>query len=556
MTRLKLGSSGFARLHRIARTIVALALCFTVFALEAFGQEGPRVDPLATPIWAIRAALADAQQLPADLATRSRYVWLRGGSRDELARLAFVVNASLSRVNIGVLPGNSAGAVPFAGGKLVRLDLGVLATDLDDFANLVTTWDRLAETERDFTASITETRIVTVKPFRHANGKTYTRKRQTITVRGPAAHVATEWVALAAALGSTECPIIDLRELQRAALGTRNGGLYYDFRGIRPNATLKEYLASRGASEGQVESLESLEKAVIAFSGVTGKERMVSLFRGAGVRASMGGGLVALTFDPFDEDRDADGAPLRNLLNFRGRGSEVILELANGYHEFTLWNAAGKLVRVVPQQLAMDSTIPHPFTQNLEPAISCIACHAQGGGWRGFENDVPKILSAGVDIFGDLSSPVDQAKQAQLLAGLYTGPSWFTVGTGPFAVGRLTYSAATLRTTGQDVETVSANLIAARDAYEYTLLDSWAVAAELGISGLTASDGKPDTDADAVAATAELAEFIGALPAADGSIAREDAIIGVICAGIPVNRTSFDTVRHLLYERAYSRGLK
>lgn len=529
-------------------TLVAVLLCCRIAAADP-----PSIDINSTPIWAARAALADAQQLPPEVATRSRWVWLRSGSQEELAALSFVLNSTLSRVNIAVVPGSSAGAVPLAGGHLVRLDLGILATDLDDFANLVTTWELLARRDSDFTARIVERKKVVVPRYRHTDGKFYTARWENLEIEGPAAHVVAEVTALTA-LTQSLVPVIDGRELQATALTTLENGIYYELRGIKPDATLKGYLASRGASEEQVNALESLEKAVILQSKVTAKDRAISVFRGAGVRASTGGGLVALTFDPFDEDRAANDFAIRNLLNFRGRGSEVILELANGFHEWTLWNEAGRLVRVAPPNLVSDHTVPEPFTANLQPGLSCIRCHANEDGWRGLRNDVPAILAAGTDIFGDLSSGDERLKQVQLLAGLYSG-DWFAVGVGPLSVGRLSYNKATLGATGRSIKDVSTLISVSYDAYAYQLLDAWGIAKELGLVGLPPSDNNPETPADLQAATIVLKQFIGAQPV-NGEVAREDGVIAAICAGIPVSRRSWQTASHLAYERAYQRGMK
>jgi hypothetical protein len=533
------------------------------------------VDFGATPVWAARAALADLQSLPPVQQPLTRYVWARGGTAGELATISYTVNAALSRVNIGMMPGlpgtPGAGAMTLLhGGKLVRLDLNLIATDPDDLVNLVETWEKLAKVETDFTVEVEFREIVKLdKPLKQ-NGKTFHTQWKVTQLEGPAAHVSAEVTAMgllmnpAAAVSADgvqplglpiSVPIIDARELNETALSTLEGGLYYEFRGIKSGTTLKDYLLSRGASEEQVAKLESLEKAVQLRSKITGKERMVSLFRGAGVRASTGGGLVSITFDQFDEDRSTNDSPIRNLVNFKGRGFEVIVELANGFHEWTLWNENRILVRVAPPNLASDHTIPEPYTRNLQPGISCIRCHGNEDGWRGFTNDVPRILAAGPDIFGDLSAPGDLAKQQQLIAGLYGG-DWFQPGIGPFAVGRLTYDRAVFRATGKPINEVSNLLSEQWNGYAYSDLDAWAVARELGIVNLPPSDDNPETEGDLTLATATLREFIGVIPAGGGVVAREDFVIAAICAGLPVSRRSWETCKHIALERAYQRGIQ
>lgn len=517
----------------------------------------PAVEFSATPAWAARAALVDLQSLPPAQQAVTRYVWVRNGTPAELAALSFAVNAALSRVNIGILPGDRGGMVMLHGGRLVRLDLSLIATEPEELANLIATWERLAEVESDFTVTIREDRIVDVDPPVKHRGKLYSRQHQTVTIHGPQTPVASEINAMATLMNPAgtpvAVPIIDSRELIETALTTLEGGIYYEFRGIDPKWTLKQYLEARGASQEQVAQLESLEKAVVLSSKVTGKERMVSLFRGAGVRASTGAGLVSLTFDPFDEDRSPESSAIGNLLNFDGRGSEVIVELANGFHEWTLWNDQQQLLRVAPQNLVSDHEIPEPHTRNLQPGISCIRCHGHDDGWRGFGNDVPRILAAGVDIFGDLSSPGELVQQQQLMAGLYGG-DWFGVGIGPFSVGRLTYDRAVFRATGKPIAEVS-NLLAGQFvAYAYTDLDAWAIATELGIVNMPASDGNAETDSDLQAACAVLAGFVGAPPAGSGVVVREDPVIASILAGISVPRRSWESCKHIAYERLMQRS--
>jgi hypothetical protein len=91
------------------------------------------------------------------------------------------------------------------------------------------------------------------------------------------------------------------------------------------------------------------------------------------------------------------------------------------------------------------------------------------------------------------------------------------------------------------------------EGYAYTLLDAWAVARELGIEGLPASDGNPETEDDVRVACGVLRQFIGAAPI-EGAVAREDAVIASVLAGIPVSRRTWQSAAHLAYERTYQRA--
>ena len=126
---------------------------------------------------------------------------------------------------------------------------------------------------------------------------------------------------------------------------------------------------------------------------------------------------------------------------------------------------------------------------------------------------------------------------------------------GPLAVGRLTYDRACFQVTGKPVDETSLLISAMYDGYAYQLLDCWAVAKELGIEGLPASDGNAEMDDDVQAACGVLRQFIGAAPI-DGAVAREDAVIASVLAGIPVSRRTWQSAAHLVYERCYNRVVK
>lgn len=524
-------------------------LTAAILATALLGQ--PQVNWENTPVMAAKAAAADIQSLPPDQATRTRYLWLRSGSRDELAVTSMIANSLLSRVNVGVTPGSSPGMVPLAGGKVVRLDLGLFATEGQDLKEILDAWEKFTLVEKDFTfKTILAKQKVSVPKYRAGNGKWYDYKIQDVTVRTAAPYVQADVAILLERTGS-EVPIIDAREFQRTGMTTQEGGLYYEFRGLKKSTKLVDYLKSRGASQQQAEELESLEKLAILKSKVTGKERQVAIFRGAGVRPTVGGGIISITFDIFDRDR-AENSPLRNLLHFVGRGSEVIVEMSNGFHEFTLFDANGNLVDSAPDQLVQDHTIPEPHNQILAPGISCVVCHAQESGWRTAPNDVKTILASGTNIFGDLTSKDDAIKQAQILAGMYTGPDWFEAGTGPLAVGRLTYSKAVLRATGQSAQDVATRIGQYRDTYQYADLTIWDIAREIGITGIPGSDGNDATQDDLQAALMTMKQLIGANPA-PGQVLPEDPIISAALAGISITRRSYDTIAGVCMTRAYSR---
>lgn len=206
-------------------------------------------------------------------------------------------------------------------------------------------------------------------------------------------------------LATPTIPILDGRRLIAASLSSiKIQGVeprYYGFRNLRPGqTTLEGYLRPRGGSLELVRDLLSLEQALVRVSNVTGKERAILAWRGQGVRPSAGTGLISLTMDLFDESADDPSKSFsRNLLIETADGYEMIAEMPNGWHEFTLWDGNQRLVAEAPPNLASDHTVPDKHTARLAPGISCIRCHANNEGWKEFDDWFPE--SPGFGVVGD-----------------------------------------------------------------------------------------------------------------------------------------------------------
>jgi len=286
-------------------------------------------------------------------------------------------------------------------------------------------------------------------------------------------------------------PIVRGDWLHELGTSSADDGVYPKFRGMQDLAgkklKLQDYLLSRGIDLRLTQRLRADERAAIIRSGITGKPRRMRFVQGSGVRTSAGTGLCSITDDPFDADvLNPDFDPIRNLLVFKSRGSEVILELPSGWHEFSLWDADGNLVAEAPPQLAADHTIPSPHTTRLQYPISCVRCHAQEDGWRRFESDVPKLIARGGDIFDEFlrHTPHHERNEAEVLArlaGLYSGKL-----EEPLQLARNTYQDVVLRITGVGVIEASAAVAKVYADYAWQMVTPEIAAAELGVKDFSA----------------------------------------------------------------------
>lgn len=465
-----------------------------------------------TPSDAVVMAATHRTSLPPALQPHSMYLWVHDRNPATPRAVAFALNC-ISRTEVSVAPET------LFDGRLVRVDLLQLAPSAVDYVKFRALWDSLVVGEPYFyvlgkgSATI-ETITVCGRPITALNLRLFGPH-----IDKPAGDTLMSFGGFA--------PILRADWFVAKVLSTIDGGRYYDFLDISKQTTQTQYLLSRGASESQVAQLRSDERAALVRSGITGKPRRIDVFRSAGVRPSVGTGLVSITHDVFDADvSDVAFDPLRNLLDATDRGREIILERANGWHEFTLWDAQGRLVDEAPPQLATDHGIPAPHTARLFPAMSCIRCHGSHDGWQPFQNDVQRIVGTdGFDIFGDLNS-ADQSDTLRRLAGLYSGDLGEAL-----RLGRNSYAANIFSVTRQSVPAASTAVASTHDDYTFGLVDPPAACRELGIdpqwhgqANLTLRAALPPRKPDAT------------------GIASEDPVVRLLQAGLGVNRKQFELV--------------
>ena len=541
--------------------LLVLALLGGMLQAQDVDRLRPVAPPSPNPVWAIGAAIEDAKPMDHTVRATTRWIWVRGGDRETLAVLTFVVNEVLNRTNVAVSPLlEPVGPMTVReGGRLVRLNLASLAGNEAELANLLSTWDKLVLAEPDFSADIPNVTVVEeiINPDKRiqVNGKWFrgqkVKTKKVEQIRAVSPYVHDQGVALQQLCGSA-AGIVEARALIKLATTTLEGGLYYEFRGIPADITLAGYLRRVGVAEAHAAafdppskavSSDTIDKAVVLKSNVTGKERMIVLMPTTGMRPTAGRGLAAITLDAFDENRDPAASAVRNLVNLKADGFELIVTTENGGREYTLWNAAGKLVRVAPPNLVSDDDIPRPHTKNLQPGLSCIRCHGPEDGWKGFVNAVPVIQESGINVLID-----EAGVPASTLHGMYEG-DWFGI-LGPFTQSRAQYADSLLKSTGwipQQENSSTAIEVTGLYAkiygsYVYDELGALQVCQELGLPATTPEE-----------AAAELAKLMQ--QPVGGAVKQDEPTLRALVRGLTIGRRTFDAVKpNLLYRIHVERG--
>lgn len=511
---------------------MTLAAAIAALALLQAPEPAPAAAPLGGPLWAVQAAQADLATLPPERRPHVRYLCTLDPGKATWAAVSVALNAGLSRSPFGVTP------LDLHNGRMIRLDLSQLAINEQHAQNLYATYDSLANSEPFF--HVHEPKLVeTNKVFTDDRGRKHSGRWEVKSFVHPA--IGPGYAELIAQTNS-KAPLLVAEWFVIKALSTIEGGRYYQFRGLRDQSgkalfKLNEYLASRGANADAVAKLGSDERAAIIKSLVTGKPRRVDVFRGGGVRPSVGTGLVSVTHDISDGQTKVQNDPIANLLDLESAASETILEVANGFHEFALFNSEGILQDEVPPDIAADHTIPEPFTKRLQPAVSCLRCHGPHDGWQPFDNDVRKLASGDVQILGDLSakSAAFDATTLVRLQGLYGGNL-----ADPLRLGRNSYADVVFRNTGgMSIGQASDAVAGVWTRYEYSLVGAAEV---LGMLGVAVPEG------------IEPVKVLRAtIPPRPGV---EDPLVVLLHKGVAIQRRQLERVWPDLLTRAMAGGAK
>lgn len=363
--------------------------------VAAIAMAGPPAERIDSPAAAVRLALADSLVVQPAYRPFTRYVWVPPWIPDKEAPapvVAYTLNLAVSRAERIVTP-------VAINGRLVRVDLWKLAPGDAALAALVTRWEAFAATEPYF--------LVRAKPG---------------AVPAFGGHVDLAMAVQLQAHTKSAVPIVRADWFHAKTLTTTNGGLYYAFMGIerRPKAGTAQdaFLTGLGVFEGTSRRLNGVLSVAMFRSEVTAKQRRVDLFRGLGGRN--GTGLVTITHDVVTGTSDPAKDPILSLVEFQDDAREVIVERNNGLPAFALFDGKGALQDSVPDTIASDHLIPAPHPKVLEPAISCIRCHAPGDGLQPLQNDIRQIARR-FRAFDDRASRVSQLETADQLEARYEG---------------------------------------------------------------------------------------------------------------------------------------
>lgn len=386
-----------------------------VILVLAIGQaEETPPQPWQSPAAAFQAAAVDAQSLGGN-ALYCRYVHMPVADENLLRWHVYTVNECVSELR------NPNIIVPqiLSDGHLVRWDLRQLAPSIrkdgtPDVFRLMEVWDKIFD-ETLSVRLVDPLKVkISVPPYRASDGKTYTFKllqRDNVpdAIFEPSASQLMGYTF-------TNVPMVSLYEFQRHAMTTLDGGLYYEFLGLP--ATAKELLAMCGVERGRSSEI----KAVSLMSGVTNAPRRIIVARNTTSRPSDNQGLAWITEDFAHGAIDVETDPTRNLHGEKHDASEIIIERPNGGHIYFLANGSGDRQASAPDTIATDTTISASGDRRLQPARSCVVCHArnQERGVRSFTKDIQRTLAGRLDYAADRDTLTsEQIENLSKTAGMY-----------------------------------------------------------------------------------------------------------------------------------------
>ena len=495
------------RILSIAFALVVVLLVL-LFARSVRGADLPAtLERLPGPAEWTGWAIADQAQLSETDRPFQRYLAIPAwGNERWLPALHLTVNTAVSHAQTLHL------GTPIANGWMVRYDLRRLVPNAAKLTQTIRTWDELAKQD----------------PYLHVPASNVDLGVAIVSPVIPPEHAAT-LNNLSLSVGA----VYRADWFMVKALSTLNGGAYYDFRQVirkpEKGSALDAWLSQRGVFVGTTQQVGGERRAAMFRSGVTGKARRVDLF------PTLAGGLGSITRDIKDGNIEAGSHPLRNLLRFQDDGSEIIVAQPNGLHDYLLANAAGDIVDEAPPELVRDHTIPPPHTARLQPARSCISCHATetSDGWQPVRNDVQALLKSNLNVFADLSEiGISRDEALDKLAGFYA----LDVENADGLIGRARrdYSAAVYRCAAgirfdeskSVVAQVGQLVTSIIHDYDYAEVTPGRAALELGYR--PAKDYQGDV----------LADVLGPI---DPTI-EADPVVGFLRIGVAVNRSDFETV--------------
>lgn len=486
---------------------------------------------------AVRLAAADARQLSADELPWTRWAWSPRSDATTFHLLSFTCNSVLSELSTASI------VLPEARGAVVRINLRKLAPR--DPTRLAKLWDRLADPYLYATAT-PPARLVDVAPYKHTDGKTYTKKWVAgVPRKSFGSHLSAEAVADGERLRLatlSEAPIVRAEELIRRALTALDDGLYYELLGVPDD--YDTFLNLFGVEQQRVEQLDSQRKAAMIRSKVTDMPRAVLVFPTLAVGSDIAVGNHWISQDIGKDDRRVAQHPLRNLLNNEFVAGEACTVGNNGRLIWTLWQfdrqqgkLRGTLQRSVPDAIAQDGTVVHPHDRRLQASVSCWRCHLleKHDGFKPFTNDVAELSRAGVEVFGDAAA--GDKGTSDVLAKLASLYGWNSDKV--LRRQRDDFADFVVRTTGRLSPTALGESITGFfDSYWHAGVSPEVAVAELGLK-LTPKQTARDALRAAIPPRVPLT----------GDVLAEDVVLGLLKSGATVTRRDWEGV----YQEAVAR---
>jgi hypothetical protein len=487
----------------------------STLVLAAAIGAGPEI--LHTETDAVIGAAIDASAAPA---TYVRYVWNADADKDVAAAVSFAVNTAISKAT------TIQRLESVAGGRLIRIDFERLCPKDADLKRALQLWDRLAEQDRAFYIREHEA----TAPYVAEDGKTYRHKwkvafgSQCGIYTGPDTPPDMKECVRLTVMTKTSTPIVRAKRLTVKSLSQLDG-FYYEFAGIRKSqraglSDFEQFLDDHGVDLKKAKELRAERRAAVLRSGVTAKPRAIEEIQGLL-------GTAVWTEDIVDDNRNPKAHPVLTLLDPKFDAIEAIALKSNGMCDFALFNGKGELQNAVPDNVTKDHTIPAPFTARLQPAISCIRCHATGKGFRTLRNDIQTLLRSKpeggyrFDIVGD-DSVKDSRDAIDRLAGLYRG------NLERLDRGRQDYSDSVfLATGGLSVEQVAGHVHAIQDEEQFSEVTAQRMCRYLGV-GVNEDEAVP--------------VLRGLLHPETAPGGREDARIGFLKAGLSITTQDADEI--------------
>lgn len=423
------------------QTCLLAAILLVLLGSWVFGQE-PTVTAMR-PDSAVAAALADAKALAAvnpAFPPRMRYVMANVASPDVTAAMGYAGSMVLN------FTGDAYRPVPFKGGTMFRIDLGVYSGfNPKRLRGLLDTWDRMQDEQfylpTDSFKKIGSHNVQVVVPAAHAD------------VNGQL----TELIALT----GSAVPIISIGQFLRFGMSTLDGNLYYDFRQIERNpakGTAEDaFLARAGITPADIADLGADQRVVLP-SDVTGNWRVIEYYYSPITRAAIGPSLVTISRDWARGRIEPDEHGLENLAQEYSRGershdaSEILIFGPDGKIEAAIFDKNGALLNGAPPNVVSDRLVPAPHPAELDGGIiSCMRCHGpQDAMFKPAVNYVSGLRNIKID---GKQWDIFKSRQGQSLQRVISQFNGETKDA--FAIARITHSKFAFQASGVKVETAT-----------------------------------------------------------------------------------------------------